>query len=562
MNERMIELLDQFLDGELPAEQVAELDAILSENPELASVAADRFAEHRLIGIALREDHKTDDILEAIAFEEDRTVQQIVVAAVRDNSRRVADVNRSTLVALVLAVMALIGLSGWIGTQDERGRIASTNVGTPAQQVPRAAGPTADRSVAMLLLDEDCQWAGEGVYPEGSPLPSSTLWLESGLAVIRFGGGAEAILRGPTKIELINAGAARVFSGNVVVRASEEAAGFRIWTPSSELIDLGTEFAVSVDPDGQTTLSVIEGEVSVRPLEAKQSAPQVLPAGRAVAIATPQSTPRDVAAVSESFSSIVKRAKPTSQWKNMDAYEGFYYEPGTYRLSECKRGKGWLGPWRERTIAEGYREDQDVADTLTIVSGQMNVTWPIPGGQQGMLEFPPGFTCRIREMGRPLALGEAAIRYISFMVREPDWSKRDRRMRPQEGVRLTFRSSDDYYGESLSFGIGASRRAQIQHGIGIGVRSSGQTPSNQTTLWIAKIVSNADANDEIYFRVFGEDEELSYAEPAEWDVVSRDVSLSARLNLAVLTSHGVAPRIVDELRIGPTWRSVAPMKED
>ena len=70
-----------------------------------------------------------------------------------------------------------------------------------------------------------------------------------------------------------------------------------------------------------------------------------------------------------------------------------------------------------------------------------------------------------------------------------------------------------------------------------------------------------DGEDEVSFRVFAESDALTYAEPAVWHVVSRNLDLSAKLNLVLLTSTGTAPRIVDELRIGPTWRSVTPMLE-
>ena len=70
--------------------------------------------------------------------------------------------------------------------------------------------------------------------------------------------------------------------GDVVVRASDEAAGFRLLTPSSELIDLGTEFSVRVAEAGATTLNVLDGEVSVRPLKTGNANAQVLQAGKAV----------------------------------------------------------------------------------------------------------------------------------------------------------------------------------------------------------------------------------------------------------------------------------------
>ena len=63
-------------------------------------------------------------------------------------------------------------------------------------------------------------------------------------------------------------------------------------------------------------------------------------------------------------------------------------------------------------------------------------------------------------------------------------------------------------------------------------------------------------------RVYGEQDVLGYAEPATWHVVTRGVELDAHLDCVLLSSEGKTSRIVDELRIGPTWRSVAPMREE
>jgi hypothetical protein len=179
----------------------------------------------------------------------------------------------------------------------------------------------------------------------------------------------------------------------------------------------------------------------------------------------------------------------------------------------------------------------------------------------GMLQLPPGKTFRVREMQRPIDLNSDGIYYFSFMVREPDYGKRPQKARPQEGIRLTFRSSEDYFGETLSFGISADLHPQLRTGRGVGFFSAADAPSDQTTLWIGKVIARGQGEDEVSFRIFAESDELTYAEPSAWHVISKGIDLSASLNLVVLTSQGTAERIVDELRFGPTWRSVTPLKE-
>lgn len=547
-----VAILERWLDGEASQDEFAKLDAALSELPELALYASRRLSEHRLLGVLLQaacDDVQCDAILDRIQVQHSVDVKKILdvvqIASSPDQVTVVSTsfpVRRLGMLAACAATLILASVFLWNGSPVSRPAVI---------QSP---------DVATMLLTERCQWRDDRNFAEGQRL-SGRLRLISGLAVLRFDGGAELILRGDSDLELLSPGEAKLYRGDVVVRATDEATGFRLQTPSSELIDLGTEFAVRVADAGATTLSVLEGEVSVRPLSIANVEARVLEAGQAVIINDSQSSPREVHSNGESFASVVGEVNPVGRSDLMLAYEGFFYDEGIVPLSKSRRGKGWVGPWRQRTHFEGFREDEDVTDTLDIVHGQINVTWPVPGGELGMLRLPPGKTFRIRQMQQPLNLNEDAIYYFSLMVREPDYGNRPRKAKPQEGIRLTFRSSEDYYGETLSFGISPELNPQIRTGLGVGFFSAVRTPSDQTTLWIGKAISRATGEDEVSFRIFSESDELTYAEPSAWHVVSNGLTLSAKLDLVVLTSQGTASRIVDELRIGPTWRSVVPMKE-
>ena len=244
----------------------------------------------------------------------------------------------------------------------------------------------------------------------------------------------------------------------------------------------------------------------------------------------------------------------------MYAYEGFYYEPGILPLEQTTKGKGWSGPWRLRRGQERREPAEETSpEHFEIVHGQMNVTWPVPGGRKGMLQLPPGGAFYVRPLARSINLDQDAVTFFSLMVRETE--RRTDRRRPRERLRLTFRSSADYFDELVSFGHGPGYQPHVQTGGGVSHTSPMVLPAEQTTLWIGKIVLRKRGEDEIYFRVYGEQDVLSYAEPAAWHVVTRGVELDARLDRVLLSSVGKTARIVDELRIGPTWRSVAPMPE-
>ena len=545
-------LVEALLDGELHVDGVARLQQLLDADPHLAAEAAARLEQHRLLGLLHRpgsHDAAVDDIVAAVDASERDAVEAVMSAVPR--AAAPATGSRLLRVAAVAAALALL--------------VAAAVAIWP----PAGAADRDPRAVASLLIDQDVEWDGPSPI-EGERLGRGLLGLRKGLAVVRFDGGAEAVLTAPARLELLSPGSARLHRGRVFVRAPEEASGFVLLTPESELLDLGTEFSVRVSDEAGTALDVLEGEVVVRPLAARKSDATLLKAGQAATVATPKSVPRQAAFSSPRFAEVIEKARLRSRWELTHAYEGFHYPAGRVPLAESVRGKGWAGPWRARRGPELTRgqtdatDATDASDGLAIVSGKMNVTWPVPGGRAGMLELPPGFTARVRQMARPIDLGRDGVVYLSLMVREPPHpvvrGRRDPET-PREAVRLTFRSTDDYFGPSLSFGLSGKQRPQILTGLGIGVRSSQPAPEDQSTLWLGKIVCREDGPDQAFFRIYAETEPLGYAEPGDWDVVASGLDLSAALDLVVLTSAGQSPRVVDELRVGPTFRSVAPMPE-
>lgn len=418
--------------------------------------------------------------------------------------------------------------------------------------------PVTSSPVATVLLSEDCHWSSDHLS-EGDRLYAGLVELESGTAVLRFDGGAELVLVGPASIDLQSGGSVLVRIGDVVVRATDGAEGFVVTTPTSEVIDLGTEFAVKVHPSGTTEVHVLDGEVSYRGLNATDELAKILRTGEGVAIdengrptAVPMNSPR--------FQEFIQRINPRTRVDLLMAYEGFNYSPGILPLNQSTVGKGWAGPWRKRLPNERVLPAEDASpDHFEIVHGEMNVTWPIPGGRLGSLKLPGGGVYYVRPMAEQLNLNRDGVTFFSLMVRETE--RRKDNDRPRERLRMTLRSSADYDGQTISFGHGPGYRPTVKTGAGISHASPFVLPAEQTTLWIGKIVSRQNGEDEIFFRVYGEDDELDYAEPATWHVVTRGVQLNAKLDLVLLSSEGKTARLVDELRIGPTWRSVAPLLE-
>ena len=75
--------------------------------------------------------------------------------------------------------------------------------------------------VATLLFADRCQWN----LVEGQRLPAGPLHLKHGLAVLRFDGGAAVVVQGPTELELVSRGFARLTRGRLTVRPPKKRPG-------------------------------------------------------------------------------------------------------------------------------------------------------------------------------------------------------------------------------------------------------------------------------------------------------------------------------------------------
>jgi hypothetical protein len=145
----------------------------------------------------------------------------------------------------------------------------------PARPVPY--GPAGARSssgnVAWLVNAQDCQWAGgESGMPGRDMRAGKTLRLQRGLAEIEFDRGARLILQGPAALELISENETRLLNGTLTARVPHRARGFTVYSPRGKVVDLGTEFGLSVDERGGTAVRVFEGTVVASP-ETRGGAP-------------------------------------------------------------------------------------------------------------------------------------------------------------------------------------------------------------------------------------------------------------------------------------------------
>jgi hypothetical protein len=117
-----------------------------------------------------------------------------------------------------------------------------------------------------LIASSNAQWADPEIELalRAGDLPGGLLRLEAGSAEFRFAHGATAVLLGPAEVRFTGANDLYVEHGQVLCRCPTPESRITLTTPTTRVVDLGTEFAVAVAPDTSATqVAVISGAVEV-----------------------------------------------------------------------------------------------------------------------------------------------------------------------------------------------------------------------------------------------------------------------------------------------------------
>jgi hypothetical protein len=117
---------------------------------------------------------------------------------------------------------------------------------------------------AVLERLFEANWPEDSAgHREGATLGAEVFRLASGTAEIQFFSGATMTVEGPAEILLRSAWEADCREGSVRMQVPPAARGFKLQSPSTEIIDLGTEFGLEVR-DGKGHVEVFDGEIEVR----------------------------------------------------------------------------------------------------------------------------------------------------------------------------------------------------------------------------------------------------------------------------------------------------------
>ena len=258
--DQLKQLLIQQTDGKIDAESIARLGDLLRDDRE----AQQFYVEHCQMHAMLAWEHGVMPVVFEESYSESAGRARTNLPAFR--------------VVLVIAASILLVLGvGWLisGRPSVQPRVAQQPDDWESRQivatVARSHGAVLSPvGVSMTLQPGDAVRTGEFLAAEG-------------FVQLDFVNDVVVIIESPASFRIDGQLHLVLNQGRLSARVSEQGNGFTVETPSAEVVDFGTEFAVEVASDQSSEVHVFEGQVEVRPKSAEAMTREERPAIRLVA---------------------------------------------------------------------------------------------------------------------------------------------------------------------------------------------------------------------------------------------------------------------------------------
>ena len=356
------ELANKMCDRTITPDERERLEMLLSDNPEVRSL----YLDYLRVNASLIWRYRTGDTVNL--SDADSSDTQIARAAADAPPQKDKGTGWSAFLGRhwgffgALASCLLVAFLLWPRSAEESADVSP--------------GAESTNFVATLREATNVVWSNDqDAVNVGGRIKSGSLRLGAGEAELVFDSGAKLLLAGPAKLELESP--LRVFleKGKVAAHMPSTAVGFELYTPTSKLVDQGTEFGVVVDEAGTTKVHVFRGQVDLHYADDSGSQPAQAKLSmfdrQARLIDQAGDIGKQIAFSKEDFGSLAMQVAEPIEWKISDGGNGHYYQlvvekkPITWheaaRLAMTKHFRGMPGHLVTMTSAA---EDRFVIDNL------------------------------------------------------------------------------------------------------------------------------------------------------------------------------------------------------
>jgi hypothetical protein len=315
----LTELLTALREQSISPEQSAQLNALLREHGD----ARARYLEYQYLCAALHWLHGDDAAAEP-AFAPTATLDALLArpgrtAALKFLSGVGATLTRPVLWSVlgvgILFASYVVAITWNMLDREPQGlRLESRGESSPQ---------TSNLEPAFVSASENAKWQ----QPPQMSLPAARdantpaiakgklLQLASGIVELKLKQGVTLLVKGPAQWSIDGDNRATLTRGKLIATVPKQAIGFTVKTPTSEIVDLGTRFAVEVTAAGVTNVNVMLGLVDARPLQAAGTTVR-LSAGQAARIApaslVPESIPYDAGPFGAALPLALETERPAS----------------------------------------------------------------------------------------------------------------------------------------------------------------------------------------------------------------------------------------------------------
>ncbi|MBN2065114.1 MAG: NPCBM/NEW2 domain-containing protein [Sedimentisphaerales bacterium] len=266
-------LLNALREQVITQEQFDRLDYLISENPDMAREYLDfvkLWTYLQFFQVASHQDDTITDLTqeeaEAIASELEKELSQSCPAEASFDDSGDFSVNRTSVFRKVwvssivsLAASLLVVVSIYFYSMMSRIEVATVSDMVSAQWVGRNSPDIGER----LSI-------GKSLYK-----------LRYGFVELAFDNNARVTIEGPAEFYIAGEDRIKCNYGSVFSNVPKEAIGFAIATPKALIIDLGTQFGVQIDKQGDTELHVLKGKTALVAGEGEQKASGEVTQGQA-----------------------------------------------------------------------------------------------------------------------------------------------------------------------------------------------------------------------------------------------------------------------------------------
>ena len=346
--------VQQYINGEIGDESFKLLESALRSSTEVIDYFIDECSFHDTLSVALHDgkldrDVVAEDQIRDLAIMDELVNQalylrrrqeiegyasELLAVEHRHDQEQVANLRASITTghrqrrvivipkaAVWLLCAALIGLIASSAVWLHATRTTVVDAPTSPPQTPGQPGEPLQ--VATVAGAVDARWADGTEVQVGEVIFTHPVELTSGVIKLNLTNGVQLTVEAPSRFTPHSDMLVGLDAGKLVGQVPANAHRFTIRTQQADIVDLGTEFAVEVDPAGVSQVHVLDGLVQIEPGEGSRLFEPVLAeAGSAFGLSGSRSPePIDLADnrfyrwVPGPYERMIRDASPLAYWR-------------------------------------------------------------------------------------------------------------------------------------------------------------------------------------------------------------------------------------------------------